>query len=156
MQAVEELKNKKYKKALQFIDEGSIWPSNLGVGKPYEENIDTRLEEWMRYLIYKKSNSKQKAEMSLHKILHFKPQVENGITNSYHANHTVTVWAMQKLNQKEKAAKWLVIQISQYPDNVILKWCKSILENNPQASILENEKDANVRILEELIQLQFD
>ncbi len=156
MQAVEELKNKKYKKALQFIDEGSIWPSNLGVGKPYEDNIDSRLEEWMCYLIYKKLNNKQKAEMSLKKILQFKPQIENGMNNSYYANHTVTVWAMQKLNQKEKAAKWFDTQISQYPDNVILKWCKSILENNPRPSILDKEKDANVRILEELIQLQFD
>ena len=39
MQAVMEMKNKQYKKALKFIAEAKLWPQNLGVGKPYQEDI---------------------------------------------------------------------------------------------------------------------
>ena len=55
MQAIQEMQKKNYKKALQFISASKLWPLNLGVGKPYDEDIDMRLEDWMSYLIYEKT-----------------------------------------------------------------------------------------------------
>ncbi|MEA4936795.1 MAG: DUF5107 domain-containing protein [Paludibacter sp.] len=34
--------------ARQKIAEARQWPRNLGVGKPYDENIDARLEDWLQ------------------------------------------------------------------------------------------------------------
>jgi len=34
--------------ARQKITEARLWPRNLGVGKPYDENIDARLEDWLQ------------------------------------------------------------------------------------------------------------
>jgi len=34
--------------AKQKIAEARLWPRNLGVGKPYDENIDARLEDWLQ------------------------------------------------------------------------------------------------------------
>ena len=33
--------------ALRSIDAARLWPENLGAGKPYPENVDERLEDWL-------------------------------------------------------------------------------------------------------------
>lgn len=47
MQAVEEIKKGHRKKALTFIAAAKQWPPNLGVGEPYKEDQDLRLETWL-------------------------------------------------------------------------------------------------------------
>ena len=47
MQAVEEIKKGHRKKALNFIAAAKQWPPNLGVGEPYKEDQDLRLETWL-------------------------------------------------------------------------------------------------------------
>jgi tetratricopeptide (TPR) repeat protein len=47
MQAVEAIKKGQRKKALTFINAAKQWPANLGVGEPYKEDQDLRLEEWL-------------------------------------------------------------------------------------------------------------
>jgi hypothetical protein len=47
MQAVEAIKKKQRQKALAFITAAKKWPSNLGVGEPYPEDQDLRLESWL-------------------------------------------------------------------------------------------------------------
>src|SRR6185503_13040941 len=44
MEAIDAMRNKDYKKALQFISESRLWPENLGEGKPYDADIDERLK----------------------------------------------------------------------------------------------------------------
>jgi len=81
MQAVSAMKNKQYKKALQFIASAKLWPVNLGVGKPYEEDIDERLEDWLNYQCYTNLGNKTAAGQSLEKIIAFSPKVDNTIRN---------------------------------------------------------------------------
>ncbi len=50
MQAVQLMQKKNYKGSLKYIQQARQWPENLGVGKPYDEDIDYRLENWMTYL----------------------------------------------------------------------------------------------------------
>src|SRR5690606_22145241 len=50
MLALQEMQKNNYKKALTFINQSRLWPPNLGVGKPYDDEIDSRLEDWMEYL----------------------------------------------------------------------------------------------------------
>ena len=47
MQAVDAIKKGQRKKALAFIAAARQWPANLGVGEPYKEDQDLRLEEWL-------------------------------------------------------------------------------------------------------------
>jgi Domain of unknown function (DUF5107) len=47
MQAVEAIKKGQRKKALAFITAAKQWPANLGVGEPYKEDQDLRLEAWL-------------------------------------------------------------------------------------------------------------
>ncbi|WP_315814863.1 hypothetical protein [Paraflavitalea speifideaquila] len=96
MQALQQIKNKKYKKALTFIREAREWPQHLGVGKPYEEEVDERLEDWLMYQCGHKTGDKDQAKASLDKITRFHPKVDNTVRNFIPANALVTLWALEK------------------------------------------------------------
>jgi tetratricopeptide (TPR) repeat protein len=40
-----------YSKALGYLEEARQWPHNLGVGKPYDDLIDSRMEDWMSAVV---------------------------------------------------------------------------------------------------------
>ncbi|QEM10898.1 DUF5107 domain-containing protein [Mucilaginibacter rubeus] len=149
MQAVQKIDTKNYKAALNYIAEAKKWPANLGVGKPYAENIDERLEDWMSYLCYTKMGKTNEATQYLQKITAFKPQIDNTVSNFLSANHLVTAWAIEKLNGRTLAINWLDAEIQKYPDDKVIKWCKEVYESK---AFKESEaSDANIRILERLM-----
>lgn len=152
MLAIQEMKLKNYKRALQNINAAKLWPANLGVGKPYEEDIDMRLEEWMSYLCFTQMKNSIEAEKTLERIIQFVPQTENTISNFFPANHLVTAWAMKKKNQSKKASDWLDHQIKKFPENKTLRWCKEVFNNNP--AVLTNYNDATTRILIQLMEIK--
>ena len=71
MLALDEMEKKNYKKALQYIAASRQWPENLGVGKPYSEDIDERVENWLAYESYTRLGNEQAARPMLDKILAF-------------------------------------------------------------------------------------
>ncbi|MEJ7676153.1 MAG: hypothetical protein WKF59_26495 [Chitinophagaceae bacterium] len=58
---------------MQYIAAARLWPESLGVGKPYSEDIDERLEDWLAYESYAKQGNDKAAKEMLDKILS-KPQ----------------------------------------------------------------------------------
>jgi len=148
MLAIEKLKGANYTAALAFINDAKQWPLNLGVGKPYQENIDERAEDWMSYLCYAKQGRDMQAREYLQKIKAFNPKTDNTVKNFLPANHLVTAWAMEKLEGKISASNWLNGQLKQYPDDGILKWCKQVFEN--KQPVKSDINDTGVRILEQL------
>jgi hypothetical protein len=144
MQAVEEMNRKNFKKALAFIDASKIWPANLGVGKPYEEDIDLRLEKWMSYICYTRSGNKSATQSALNDIL----QTNHPYPS---ANDLVTAWAMEKSTHSVSfPLEWLQERINKYPGNKFLLWSKAVLQNQPSNDILKGGENATVHILEQL------
>ena len=150
MQAVTEMKNKQYKKALQFIADAKLWPQNFGVGKPYDEDIDERLEDWLNYQCYTNLGDKETALQSLHKIITFTPKVDNTVMNFLPANQLVSAWAIEKTSTPKKAEEWLQAQANIYPSNKIIQWCLQSYTKKQSVSLTEDEKDGEVRIIEKL------
>jgi tetratricopeptide (TPR) repeat protein len=68
MLAVQEMKKHAYKKALVRIDEARQWPEHLGVGAPYPEDQDLRLEDWMSHRCYAALGQDKEARGALEKI----------------------------------------------------------------------------------------
>lgn len=68
MLAVREMKKRAYKKALDRIGEARQWPEHLGVGAPYLEDQDLRLENWMSYRCYAALGQDKAARAALEKI----------------------------------------------------------------------------------------
>jgi hypothetical protein len=152
MQAVQQLKRKEYKKALQLTTAARNWPENLGVGKPYEQDVDERLEDWMNYRCYEQMANTEAAQASLQKIIRFNPQIENTVRNFIPANHIVTLWALEKTANKQQATDWLNEQLNRYPDNKDLLWVSAVFYDQKN-KLPANEKNASIRILEQIERL---
>ena len=152
-QALSLIKAGQYKKALPFIKAAQLWPENLGSGKPYDEDIDTRLEDWMNYLCLQKTNNTTDATRFLQRIIAFNPKIDNTVSNFFGANHLVTAWALEKTKGQKDALDWLNKEEKRYPGNIILQWCKNAFENKKPA-IPENIKDPNVKMLQALMELK--
>ena len=151
MQAVTEMKKKEYKKALQLIAGAKLWPQNLGVGKPYDEDIDERLEDWLGYECYTNLGNKTAASQSLQKIINFTPKIDNTVLNFLPANHLVSAWAIEKTSAAKNAQDWLQIQTALYPGNKIIQWCLAMYNKQQTTGLTADEKNGEVRILEELL-----
>ncbi len=146
MQAIGEMQKKNYNAALKFINESKLWPPNLGVGKPYDEDIDTRLEDWMTYLIYDRTKKTGPAKSALEKI----DKVKN---DNPQPVQLVSAWSMEKQGQKDEAVRWLDQLIQKYPQNKMMLWVKSTFLKQAGDSIEENEKNATTRLLEKINEL---
>lgn len=150
MQALAEMKNKQYKKALQLILDAKLWPENLGVGKPYGEDIDERLENWLNYQCYTSLGDADKAKSALQNIIAFNPKVDNTVMNFLPANQLITAWAIEKTSSAQKAEEWLQKQARLYPDNKIVQWTFETYRKKQSNILTEEEKDGEVRIIEKL------
>jgi predicted Zn-dependent protease len=150
MQAVALIKAGQYKNALQFIADAKLWPVNLGVGKPYDADIDERLENWLNYLCYTSLGDSATANLSLEKIIAFTPKVDNTVMNFLPANQLVSAWAIEKKFTVKKAEEWLKKQAALYPKNKIMQWSWLVYSKQKTDSLTEDEKDGEVRILKEL------
>ncbi|MEO7961676.1 MAG: DUF5107 domain-containing protein, partial [Ginsengibacter sp.] len=124
MLGLEEMKKKRYKKALTYIDAAREWPQNLGAGKPYEENIDARLEDWLAYQNYQHLKNDSEAKRMLDKIISF----HNGVNKNYSssANDLVTAWAFKKIGKPQEAQNFLQQLHGKNPDNMWAQWANSI------------------------------
>jgi Tfp pilus assembly protein PilF len=86
MLAVQNLQQKNYKKAIANIKTAQLWPERLGVGKPYTEDIDERLENFLLYQSYTAVGDKDRAAAAIELIKQNKAAV-------YTSNKVITEWA---------------------------------------------------------------
>ncbi len=151
MQALGSMERKRFSEAMKFIADSRLWPENLGVGKPYDENIDVRLEDWLAYLCQQKLNKPGEAGKMLDKIVSFKPSIENGVRNFIPANTLISAWALERLGRKSEASEFIEQQIKEFQGYRDLTWSRAIFDDDKNFSIPESSKDANIRIIERLI-----
>ena len=148
MLALEEIKNKNYDKALQNIAAAKLWPENLGVGKPYNEDIDERLEDWLAYKAFTKQGNEKAAEDMLAKILLVSPNDRSSV------NNLITAWALQKTGKSDQAKKLLNDWIKKEPENVLAKWALDIY-NGENRTLPDNiTTNENTRVLQQLLSIQ--
>lgn len=147
MLALEEMKNNNYDKALQYISAARIWPENLGVGKPYEEDIDERLEDWLAYESYTEQKNDKAAKDMLNKIL-------KSYGNESSINNLVTAWALQKTGKGDEAKKLLNDWVEKDRQNVLAKWARDVYNGENKTLPDDVNTNTNTRVLQQLVSLQ--
>jgi predicted Zn-dependent protease len=151
MMALEEMKKDKFRKALTYINIARQWPENLGVGKPYDSDIDERLEDWLAYECYTKLGDDTAAWEKLDKILSFKPQKTAYINTFSSANNLVSAWALRLSGKTEEAEKYLGNWSDREPENSMAQWAIKIF-NGTSCKLHENAAtDENYRVLNRFI-----
>ena len=138
MESITAYKNKNYKESFSFIQQARQWPENLGVGKPYDADIDKRLEYWLAYLNYKAMNRTSDANKMLDSIITNSNEVST--TDKYFTNTIITGWSFKQLNKNAEGENWLQYETKNYADKNIATWIAAPSLNNLPASLSDKEK----------------
>jgi tetratricopeptide (TPR) repeat protein len=70
MLAADALNAGNLKLASKKIEEAYLWPRNLGVGKPYDDVIDTRIEDWLNAILHIQSSNSEMKTRDFEKVAH--------------------------------------------------------------------------------------
>ena len=123
MLAVQALDRGKTKDAEKKVADASLWPRTLGVGKPYDDMIDTRLEDWISAMIAIKSKNAVNKELYLKKVVNSTHRVSDYST-------LLQCVAYQQIGDKQRAndmfAEWSSLQ----KKAGIQEWGERFYKNN--------------------------
>jgi hypothetical protein len=151
MLALQEMQKKNYKKALSYVNAAKQWPESLGVGKPYDNDIDERLDDWLAYQNYLKLNDQQAAQQSLNKIILYTNSLKENARPS--PNNLVSAWAMQKSGKAEEGEKLLKDAIAKAPKNTLGNWALNEYQKKHFDLNDEEINNENHRVLRKFIEL---
>ena len=143
LQATEQLKNKKYKTALELANKAKAFPENLGSGKPYEADIDYRAEDYITAICYRQTNKNELAEKLFREIAAF-PEQKNG----YKANIIIQAWALQQSGGDATGREWLERKLADLKDTNFAAWALLVFNHKKEADA--PSKDGNMRLQEQL------
>jgi tetratricopeptide (TPR) repeat protein len=125
-QALAYLKAGQYTKALTVAHNAGAWPENLGVGKPSDERIDARLEDFICALIYdgqgQNAAAKGRYEKVINKVIRDKYAVSSG--------NCLVVIALKRLGEQAKADGFMRQWLQRHPESEVVKWCNAIVKGD--------------------------
>lgn len=142
MQAVDQLKRGKFSEASASVNKARQWPEQLGVGKPYDADIDDRLEKYMEGIILHKS--KKGTPNSWKNVV----DVHTGGTN---ANTLITALALSKLGRADEGEKLLTDWLKKQPENKVAQWCLDQFKGKAPAIPNELLSDNNFRLVSAVV-----
>lgn len=143
MQAIDQTKRGKYREATASINRARQWPDRLGVGKPYDSDIDDRAETYLEALILEKSKSVD-ADKKWQAVITNK-------TGSQNANMLLTALALKKVGRGEEGEKLLMDWKKEQPDSKLADWCASSFAGYVAPLPDELQDNGGLRIVKEIV-----
>jgi tetratricopeptide (TPR) repeat protein len=141
MLALELMKKGEWDAALARIAAAREWPENLGSGKPYPENIDERLEDWLAWQCQLGRQSPTEAKAALDRILAFHLQ-----PGQHGTADLVTAWALRQSDRPDDGAKLLQGWLNKAPASDVAKWAATTYDNQP-ATLSQDAQDCTARVI---------
>ena len=121
MLAVQGIASRKFRSALNHIDAARVWPENLGVGKPYPQDVDERLEDWLAAQCYLQMKKTDQADSLLKKIISFDGR-SGGI------NQLLSAWAWRQLGKDQEGEALLNHWTSREPTSELARQAYAIFQ----------------------------
>lgn len=144
MQAVESIKGGKFKTALSRIKTASMWPENLGVGKPYDADIDDRLENYLEAVCYEGLRKDEEAKTKWTEII--KVDVKNDFGN------LISAMAYKKLGRQNNGSDLMKQWLDGDSEKELATWSKNAFDGNTNPNFLVDNSD--FRIMRAMLLLQ--
>lgn len=138
MQAIKFIYSKNYKSALSAISTSKVWPENLGVGKPYDDDIDTRLEDYLEGICFERTNQMTSATKQWNKVILSTARQRN-------INELITALSYKKLQQQNEGLNVLTEWIDSEPENKFAQWARVTYTEGYKKPDLEG--DENYRLI---------
>jgi tetratricopeptide (TPR) repeat protein len=143
MQAIGKMKARKFTEALAMISKARLYPANLGVGKPYEENIDSRVEYYLEGICQEGLKKSDKAAAAW-----------TAVTSQSHPaglNTLVAAWALRKQGKSTEGERLLKDWAAKSP-GPLTQWCLDVFEGKAAAWDFGTDADGS-RVVEEMVTL---
>ena len=115
MLAVEALQKGDGAAARREVDAARLWPENLGAGKPYPENLDERLEDFLAAQVPAPRGRSADASALLQKVTGFTGR-ERGAGTLVHA------LALKQAGQQAEGLKVLADWTARDPGSALAAW----------------------------------
>lgn len=128
--AMEHLKNKKFNKAMQAVNDSRLWLENLGVGKPYDYLIDNCIEDFLTAWIYEKQGKTEKATEYYKQVIKYADN-PRFLKNS---NNCMIAYSFYKTDSLNKASDFIEKWSKVNPGSDVVKWCNSIISDDNLSS----------------------
>ena len=137
-QSLDCLKRKRFDKSAAALRASMEWPENLGVGKPYDELIDSRLEDYLQARILVGEGQASQARDAFHKV------AESRFAKAgFKSGHLLTAWALRELGRQQEADEWVKSWQQLYPNHKIAQWCTYVYQGDKAcaAQMLKDQKE---------------
>ncbi len=138
MLAVARLKARDFDAALSHLDAARQWPERLGSGKPYPEDIDERLEDWLTGQCHLGRQAPEEATKAIDRLLSFAPHARpEGI------GAIVRILALKHAGQANEAEAELRNWRERDPSNSLASWAADLLAGraSPPPAALSRSAD---------------
>lgn len=152
-QAINLLKKKRYSDAIKFVEQSKIWIENLGVGKPYDSDIDERLENYILASAYFKQGNPKKADDFYKKVI----EKANQYSGSFNLYDLITVLSLCKTGDVDRADCMVQEWNKRQPDEKIVQWSTVIYNGEVEKARklldeINNVNDTNFTMIVHLLQ----
>lgn len=122
--ALEYLQKKNYKQASAAVEKSRLWPENLGVGQPYDEDMDDRLENYIQAMIFAAQGNNEKAGELYESVASY------AVSDKYFLSaDLLSALALKELGRGADADK-MTASWSKYGGDKAAVWSKAVYSGN--------------------------
>lgn len=126
MIAFDDMEKGKYPQALSNIEKAREWPENLGVGKPYDADIDERFEKFLKAACLEKMKRKSEADKIYSELVSEKISWTN-------ANLVINALSLKRAGLDDKGSELLQQWKNNSLDKSMPDWCLNIYNQSNQS-----------------------
>ncbi len=139
-QAMDYLKRGSYAKALAWVNASKEWPENLGVGKPSDDQIDSRLENYLQARILLAQGERAKANVLFEQVFASAPA-----SHYFRSSDLLTALALKERGRSDEGDRRVAAWKTTHPDNRIVEWCTAIYkgEKDKAAALMETRNQTS-------------
>jgi len=140
--AIQQMAAGAFRRSLQLIDRAREWPESLGAGKPYAEDVDERLEDWLAAQCLQKMGKYKSADRLLQRIVQFKAKHDD-------AAQLIAALAWQRLGDQAKARAVFAGWQNRQPGSNLAAACLDVFQGSAPALPEDLANDDTARIVQE-------
>lgn len=136
--AMEQLSHKNYKQVMKSVEASKEWPENLGVGKPYDDMIDSRLEDYLEAKAAAGQGDSRKASALLSAVAGYKTS-----RSYFGSGNLLSALALRESGKVQEADRMVAAWSTDFPENRVAQWCTAIYRGDKEkaAGMLQSRND---------------
>ena len=128
--AMEQLSHKNYKQVVKSVETSKEWPENLGVGKPYDNMIDNRLEDYLEAKAAAGQGDSRKTSALLAAVADYP------ISRShFESGNLLSALALRESGKVQEADHMVAAWSTDFPENRVVQWCTAIYRGEKEKAV---------------------